>query len=261
MSFSDDEIDVAVENMQEGNQLRQTLAGVRWVQKAIQLRHGGAEASRQLAMTELSLLDAFHRFDGKPVTEQACQERWVCRVARPEHGANDRSLERKQKVGTSDANPKTQLSVNGHRIGISASGTAFDEDDATDERNCTAYQKARCCNFLRITHTFIGVTSFSAEGLQCWARDHNAADVDRHTTEHGRNDPERKLGAIASRWCIDCGFARWRFREVRSRQLILRGNLNFWRRFGHRLCACTPDDYARVMRHVDLGETVPPSWA
>ena len=37
--MSDDKINVTVQDVQKGNQLRQTLAGVRWIQKAVELRH------------------------------------------------------------------------------------------------------------------------------------------------------------------------------------------------------------------------------
>jgi hypothetical protein len=75
--MSDDKFDVTVEDAQERDQLRQALARVRWVEKAIQLRYRCAETPRQFSMAELSLLDAIHRFDGKLVTEQICKNRWV----------------------------------------------------------------------------------------------------------------------------------------------------------------------------------------
>ena len=37
--MSDDEFNATVEDVQERNQLRQTLAGVRWIEETIQLRH------------------------------------------------------------------------------------------------------------------------------------------------------------------------------------------------------------------------------
>jgi hypothetical protein len=65
----DHELDVAVEEMQKGNELAEALAGVGGVEQSIELRNGGAEPTGELAPTRARLLRPSPSLDGEFVDQ------------------------------------------------------------------------------------------------------------------------------------------------------------------------------------------------